>query len=208
MKKIAYMLVALSVSCQATVMPQQSRVIFHPGEVKRSLLLVNNEDAPVLVQSWVDLGRPDKKPGEKNFPFVALPAVFRLNKAEKRVITLIRSAQSASLPADRESLYWLNIYEISAVKKNIAQQKLNKFNLAMNTQLKIINRPFRDSYNFRERTQKLKFQTQQMAGTQGYPNIFGTMDKQRREQQKPLAKSEGLKIFHPIGEGLLLIPIG
>ncbi|EFC5219963.1 molecular chaperone [Escherichia coli] len=164
MKKIAYMLVALSVSCQATVMPQHSRVIFHPGEVKRSLLLVNNEDAPVLVQSWVDLGRPDKKPGEKNFPFVALPAVFRLNKAEKRVITLIRSAQSASLPADRESLYWLNIYEISAVKKNIAQQKLNKFNLAMNTQLKIINRPFRDSYNFRERTQKLKFQTQQMAG--------------------------------------------
>ena len=26
--------------------------------------------------------------------------------------------------------------------------------------------------------------------------------------KKPLAKSEGLKIFHPMGEGLLLIPIG
>ena len=26
--------------------------------------------------------------------------------------------------------------------------------------------------------------------------------------KKPLAKSEGLKIFHPIGEGLLLIPVG
>lgn len=110
------MLVALSVSCQATVMPQQSRVIFHPGEVKRSLLLVNNEDAPVLVQSWVDLGRPDKKPGEK-LSFRGTSCSLQVEQGGKRVITLIRSAQSASLPADRESLYWLNIYEISAVKK-------------------------------------------------------------------------------------------
>lgn len=164
MKKIVCILAALSAVSQAAVVPQQSRVIFHPGNVRIPLLLVNNGEVPVLIQTWVDLGTPNKKPGGKSFPFVALPAVFTLNKGEKKEITLIRSDLSADLPADRESLYWLNIYEISSVKKNTARLKQNKVSLAMNTQLKIINRPFTDKDDFRRRTQRMVFRSQLAEG--------------------------------------------
>ncbi|MFC7508259.1 fimbria/pilus periplasmic chaperone [Pantoea stewartii] len=35
----------------------------------------------------------------------------------KKQITVLRTELAATLPQDRESLYWLNLYEISAVKK-------------------------------------------------------------------------------------------
>ncbi len=164
MKTFLWLWMCIVINAQAAVIPQQSRLIFHPGEVQTPLLLVNSGDAPVLIQTWVDSGAPEKSPGSKAFPFVALPGVFTLNKDEKKQITVLRTELAATLPQDRESLYWLNLYEISAVKKGTIQPGSDKISMALNTQLKVINRPFKKAIPFTARVNAVTFQVRKMQG--------------------------------------------
>lgn len=164
MKVLPWLLMCLVINAQAAVIPQQSRLIFHPGEVQVPLLLVNSSDTPVLIQTWVDSGSPEKSPGSKAFPFVVLPGVFTLNKDEKKQIAVLRTELAAQLPNDRESLYWLNLYEISAVKKGAIQPGSDKISMALNTQLKIINRPFREVMPFAARVNALTYQVRKKQG--------------------------------------------
>ncbi|SFN54960.1 P pilus assembly protein, chaperone PapD [Izhakiella capsodis] len=154
----------LAINAQGAVIPQQSRLIFHPDEVQIPLLLVNSGDAPVLIQIWVDNGSPEKSPGSKAFPFVALPGVFTLSKDEKKQVSVLRTELAARLPDDRESLYWLNLYEIRAVKKGTIQPDSDKISMALNTQLKVINRPFREVIPFAARVNAVTFQIRKKQG--------------------------------------------
>lgn len=164
MKKILLLVMCIITHSQAAVIPQQSRIIFHPGEVQVPLLLVNSGESPVLIQTWVDGGSPETSPGSKAFPFVALPGVFTLNKDEKKQIAVLRTELAAQLPTDRESLYWLNLYEISSVKKSSLQAGNDKISVALNTQLKVINRPFTDSVPFAARVKAVTFQIRKTQG--------------------------------------------
>ncbi|MBK4772202.1 MAG: molecular chaperone [Pantoea sp. Morm] len=164
MKTLFGLFMCLAINAQAAVIPQQSRLFFYPGEVQIPLLLINSGDAPVLIQTWVDGGSPEKSPGSKAFPFVALPGVFTLNKNEKKQIAVLRTELAAHLPNDRESLYWLNLYEISAVKKRTVQQDNDKISMALNTQLKVINRPFREVMPFAARVNAVTFLIREKQG--------------------------------------------
>ncbi len=174
MKKLFLLLASFATACPAAIIPQASRVIFHPHQVRAPLLLVNSADTPALVQSWVDRGTPDKDPGSQAFPFVALPGVFTLNKGEKKEITIMRSALADKLPTDRESLYWLNIYEISSVKKSTLREANNKVSIALNTQLKVINRPFKETESFEQRTKRVIFKLQRLTGKEGVIAVNNT----------------------------------
>ncbi|AWQ20078.1 fimbrial biogenesis chaperone [Pantoea ananatis] len=164
MRTLLWLFMCLAINVQAAVIPQQSRLIFHPGEVQIPLLLVNSGDAPVLIQTWIDGGSPERSPGSKAFPFVALPGVFTLNKDEKKQIAVLRTELAAQLPKDRESLYWLNLYEISAVKKSTLRPGSDKISMALNTQLKVINRPFREVIPFSARVHAVTFQVRKKQG--------------------------------------------
>lgn len=127
----------LAFSVQAAVNINTTRVIFNHGETQRTVKLVNDGDYPVVVQSWVDDGAPEKGPSQASAPFVVLPPVLKIQPGEQRELRIMTTG--AGLADDRESLFWLNIYQIPPEKKFSATGE--KVRLALRNQLKVLWRP-------------------------------------------------------------------
>lgn len=119
----------------AGIMPASTRVIYEAPQREKTLMLVNTNTYPVIVQSWVDKG--DGDPETAGAPFVVLPAVFRLPSGRTQGIKIVYNKDP--LPADRETLFWLNLYEIPPTSHQ--QNDHTRVTLAMNTQLKLFFRP-------------------------------------------------------------------
>ncbi|OLL31352.1 pili assembly chaperone [Burkholderia sp. SRS-W-2-2016] len=122
----------------AGVTPEVSRVIVHAKENETSVQLFNLNDYPVLVQAWVDDGAIDSVPQDAKAPIIALPPIFRMNRGEQTSLRLLNTGMP--LPADRESLFWLNLYEIPATRANEAPDA-QQVTVMMRTQLKVFVRP-------------------------------------------------------------------
>ena len=123
---------------QATVLTEKSRVIFQGKSVEESLLLVNKSDYPVMVQSWIDDGDIQSTPDKVISPFIVIPPVFKMLPNEYTTVRIMHSG--SALPADKESLYWLNIYEVPPVAAKNAEEAA-KVTLALRTQIKVLYRP-------------------------------------------------------------------
>lgn len=119
----------------AGILASQTRVIFLEGEREQTLMLANTNEYPILTQVWIDDGTNNAD--FEDTPFVVLPAVFQMQSKDVKGIRLIFNGME--LAKDRESIYWLNLYEIPAVKKTDLDQ--DYLNLSMNTQLKVYFRP-------------------------------------------------------------------
>lgn len=117
-------------SVEAGIMPASSRMIYRDGDREKTLMLVNTNDYPVLVQSWVDNG--EGSPEAASPPFVVLPPVFRLAARRTQGLRIIYNHDP--LPQDRESAFWLNLYEMPP---ETPHQDPTHLTLAMNTQLKV-----------------------------------------------------------------------
>lgn len=126
---------AIASSAKAGVMAASTRVIYQASDREKSLMLVNTNPYPVIVQSWVDTGKGD--PLSANAPFVILPAVFRMAPQGIQGLRILFNQET--LPADRESAFWLNLYEVPPMGSSVPDAK--RVMLAMNTQLKIFYRP-------------------------------------------------------------------
>lgn len=137
LKKLITIGVLSALSCYsfAGIMADSSRIIYNEGMDQKSVILANTNTYSIFAQTWVDDGEGD--PDFKNAPFVVVPPVFTLKSEEIKGINIIYN--DIALPKDRESVFWLNLYEIPAVSRD----SLNKdyLNLAMNTQIKIFYRP-------------------------------------------------------------------
>lgn len=127
----------LALSVQAAVNINTTRVIFNHGETQRSVMLVNDGDYPVVVQSWVDDGSPEKGPSQARAPFVVLPPVLKIRPGEQRELRIMTTGKG--LDDDRESLFWLNVYQIPPEMKT--PQAGEKVRLALRNQLKVLWRP-------------------------------------------------------------------
>ncbi|UTN74283.1 molecular chaperone [Pseudomonas aeruginosa] len=103
-------MLCLAPTSEAGVTAERTRLVFVEGQREASLLLVNQNPYPVLVQAWVDDGALDGEPDTALAPFLPLPPVFRLEPGRQRSLRLLATGQAQA--QDRESLYWLNIYEI------------------------------------------------------------------------------------------------
>jgi P pilus assembly chaperone PapD len=64
----------------------------------------------VVVEAWVDDGELDSAPEKSTAPVIPLPPIFRLNAGDQLSLRLLHTG--APLARDRESLFWLNLYEI------------------------------------------------------------------------------------------------
>ena len=134
-KWLLFSLYLASVHTNAGIMPAQSRIIYHAQDKEQSLMLVNTNDYPVIVQNWVDNG--EATPDAKDIPFVSIPPIFRLDTSDVHGIRIIYN--HAPLSQDIESLFWLNIYEIPPEKKDVKPE--NSILVTMNTQIKLLFRP-------------------------------------------------------------------
>lgn len=117
------------------IYPQQRREI--------TLRLTNDDErAPRLVQVWLDQGDPASDPSNSKVPFSLSPPVFRLNPQKSQAVRLVYTQEP--LPADRESLFWLNALEIPPKVNTEADAEVgpaNHLQFAFRIRTKVFFRP-------------------------------------------------------------------
>lgn len=151
---LALSCLAASARSWAGVTAERTRVIFSEGAREASLLLSNVNPYPVVTQVWVDDGRLDSGPDEKN-PIIVLPPIFRLESKAQRSLRLIFIGEK--LPEDRESLYWLNIYEIPPMPTDRISSENSVLTVTMRTQMKVFYRPKGLKMSSNDAVEKLRF---------------------------------------------------
>lgn len=145
----------------AGVMPEQTRLIFHEGQTQRSLMLANTNPYPVVVQTWVDDGEGNRAPENSTSAMISLPSVFRLQPQALQGLRIVYDG--SALPKDRESVSWLNLYEIPPAKAD-APELPTRIAVAMNTQMKIFYRPAHLPSQPESMASSLTFRIEQQAG--------------------------------------------
>ncbi|WP_439084500.1 fimbrial biogenesis chaperone [Serratia bockelmannii] len=134
----ALLLALATMGAQAGIIASATRVIFHEGETEKILMLLNTNGYPIVAQTWVDNGDVNAAPELSRAPFVTLPRVFALPPSALKGLRILFAG--ASLPTDRESVFWLNLYEIPP-SRPITPPQASRVTMAMNTQMKIFYRP-------------------------------------------------------------------
>jgi len=136
---MGFMLCSTAFNANAVVNAEKTRVVFNSGSQSESLSLVNSEKQPVVVQVWTDKGDPTVTPDKVQTPIVIDPPVFKMKPGEIRNLRLILLS-SGNLPQDRESVFWLNIFQIPP---NTASQQAGarRLVLPLKIRMKVFVRP-------------------------------------------------------------------
>ena len=142
-------------SSLASVIVNGTRVIYNGNEKEVSVRLTNTGTLPVLVQSWIDEGDMNARPDRIRTPFTLTPPINRIN-ADKSQTLRISYIGSPALPQNKESVYWLNLLEVPASKKD---DSLNKLQVAFRTRIKLFYRPagLTDRAKVTEAAEKIKW---------------------------------------------------
>lgn len=117
----------------AAVALDRTRAII-TGEDKSISLNISNENKqlPYLAQGWIENSQ-----GEKiTTPFTVLPPVQRIEPGAKSQVKIQSLPAAASLPQDRETVYYFNLREIPP-----KSDKPNTLQLALQTRIKLFYRP-------------------------------------------------------------------
>ncbi|HAM3921902.1 TPA: fimbria/pilus periplasmic chaperone [Escherichia coli] len=77
-----------------------TRVVYNPDSSGESLMVINDQDYPMLVQS--EVLTEDQK---SHAPFVVTPPLFRLDGLQSSRLRIVRTG--GVFPSDRESLQWV-----------------------------------------------------------------------------------------------------
>ena len=138
MKNIIWLAIPLFVSSvHANVILNNTRVIFNENQ-KETILKVHNDNAhPVLIQTWVDDGVQQHIANPPKTPFTMLPPIFRMETQQGHLLRIIYDGQT--LPKDRESIYWINVFEVPPKDANLKDS--NTLQIAFRTRIKLFFRP-------------------------------------------------------------------
>lgn len=106
-----------------------TRVILGERDREASIPAKNNGTSPYVVQAWIDAGE-----GKNKTPLLVTPPLSRLDPGKENILRIMRV--SGELPADRESVFWLNVKEIpeKAQEENVLQ-------IAVRSRIKLFYRP-------------------------------------------------------------------
>ncbi|ASN15645.1 fimbrial assembly chaperone [Pantoea ananatis] len=123
----------------AAVNIDKTRIVFNAGDTAQSVNLINKAESPAIVQIWTDEGDIHLSPDKSKTPVMAMPPIFNMQPGEVRSVKLMLTTRSALAP-DKETLYWLNLYQIPAIKKSDGQNP-RKLILPLRLRLKVFVRP-------------------------------------------------------------------
>lgn len=125
--------VLLSQTANAAIALDRTRVIFNGGQKSISLNISNNNtQLPYLAQGWIENAK-----GEKiTSPLVVLPPVQRIEPGKASQIKIEALPAAATLPQDKESLFYFNLREIPP-----KSDKPNTLQIALQTRVKLFYRP-------------------------------------------------------------------
>ena len=123
------LMLSLHLTATAGVLLGGTRVIFGEKDREASIPVKNTGTVPYVVQTWTDAGE-----GKNKTPFLVTPPLSRLDPGMENILRILRVP--ASLPADRESVFWLNVKEIpeKSTEENVLQ-------IAVRTRIKLFYRP-------------------------------------------------------------------
>ncbi|KAG8153121.1 fimbrial biogenesis chaperone [Burkholderia catarinensis] len=122
----------LAGTAQAAIVPDRTRVIFNEGEQAAIVTITNKSTTyPYLVQSWLE----DAKHNKVTSPLMVVPPLQRVEANERNVLRIAK-LPGADLPADRETVFYLNIREVPP-----KSDTPNSLQIALHTQMKLFYRP-------------------------------------------------------------------
>lgn len=126
-----------SSSALASVTIIGTRVIYPAAEKEVTVRLDNRSDQPALVQAWIDNGDPNQPVDKINVPFVMLPPVFRMEANKGQTLRIVYTG--SNLPANKESIFWLNVLDIPPKDKSLVNK--NQLQMAIRSRIKLFYRP-------------------------------------------------------------------
>jgi P pilus assembly chaperone PapD len=126
-----------AVPAQASTVIAGTRVIYPQREREVTVRVSNQGDAPALVQAWIDDGDAKADPATIKVPFTLTPPMFRVDPDKGQTLRIMYTQQP--LPADKESVFWLNTLEVQPRPKDADGKNLLQF--AFRTRIKIFFRP-------------------------------------------------------------------
>ncbi|WP_313687790.1 fimbria/pilus periplasmic chaperone [Pantoea sp.] len=130
----------ISVTAEASVTIQGSRIIYPANAKSVDVQLKNNDNLPYVMQTWFDDGDIDSRPEQTTqTPFIVTPPVFRIQPKSGQIVRVIFSGNQ-SLPQDRESVFWFNVLQIPPVNRAGATQQ-NAMMVMLRNRIKIFYRP-------------------------------------------------------------------
>jgi len=137
--------VLLGCAAQALAMQlDRTRLIIQEAD-GHAIIQAHSENAlPLLLQAWIDSGqtdRPDAASALSDVPFMTAPPVARLDPGTSRAIQVWLTHAPETLPAERESLYWLNVLQIPATASGEVGAPSRRLHVSVQTRLKLFYRP-------------------------------------------------------------------
>lgn len=131
---LTFLFLLSSAPANAGIALSATRVIYPAGGKQVQLSVINTENNnSFLIQSWVD-----DPSGKKSKSFLITPPLF-LMKGKKENILRIIDTTNGTLPADKESVFWINVKAIPAIEKDKLSE--NKLQFAIVNRIKLIYRP-------------------------------------------------------------------
>lgn len=121
--------VLMATQADAGISLSATRLVFD-GKHKEAGITVRNSGEDVLIQSWVD----SDTPGATSTPFAVTPPLVRVLGKEQQLLRVIY--EGTGMPADKESVVWLNVQEIPQAAKT-----QNTLQLAVRQRIKVFFRP-------------------------------------------------------------------
>jgi chaperone protein EcpD len=117
-----------------------TRIIYDAKDKDRTIQLNNQDDAPAMIQAWIDAGDADAKASEIRVPFVLTPPLARIEPRQGQSLRLLHAPQATpDLPTDRESVFYFNVLEIPP-RRDVAPDE-NLLQLAVRSRIKLFYRP-------------------------------------------------------------------
>lgn len=126
----------LFATAHAAIVISGTRVIYPSDQKEVTIKLDNTQDAPLLIQSWIDDGSPQSTPETSNAPFIMTPPIARVDGHQGQTLR-VRYTGKKTLPHDKESVFWLNVLEVPP-SSNDGQ---NKLKIAFRSRVKLFYRP-------------------------------------------------------------------
>ena len=137
-KHIFFLFVAFaSHAAQASVVINQTRVIYSSDAKFVTVQLVNESDKTHLVQSWLDQGDASEAPEKIKVPFSVMPPVVKMDGHSGQALK-ITATNTQSLPSDRESVFWLNVLDVPPTPEGSND---NYLQVAIRNRIKLFYRP-------------------------------------------------------------------
>jgi chaperone protein EcpD len=137
--KVAVLTLVLqgAATAHASVVINNTRIVYPQDDKEVTVRLESKNQAPVLVQTWLDEGDEHSTPDLAGIPFVATPPVVRMEPGKQQVIRLAYTGET--LPSAQESLFWFNLLEVPSQPQGA--QPGNQLQLAFRTRIKLFFRP-------------------------------------------------------------------